>query len=68
MARSNTPPDILKKLSAGMQEALQDPLVRQKIGASGDVPLGTTQEFQDFLNREHDRWGHLVKQAAIKPE
>jgi tripartite-type tricarboxylate transporter receptor subunit TctC len=68
MARSNTPPDILKKLSAAMQEALQDPVVRQKIAASGDVPLGTTQEFQDFLNREHDRWERTVKQAAIKPE
>ena len=68
MARSNTPPDILRKLSAAMQEALQDPVVRQKIAASGDVPLGTTQEFQDFLNREHDRWERTVKQAAIKPE
>lgn len=68
MARSNTPPDILKKLSAAMQEALQDPVVRQKIAASGDVPLGTTQEFQEFLNREHDRWERTVKQAAIKPE
>ncbi len=68
MARSNTPPDILKKLSAAMQEALQDPVVRQRIAASGDVPLGSAQEFQDFLNREHDRWERTVKTAAIKPE
>lgn len=68
MARSGTPPDILKRLSTGLQEGLQDPAVRQQIAASGDVPTGSTQEFVDLLNREHDRWERTVRQAGIKPE
>jgi tripartite-type tricarboxylate transporter receptor subunit TctC len=55
-------------LSAGLQEALQDPSVRQQIAASGDVPAGSTQEFSDLLNREHERWERTVREAGIKLE
>ena len=68
MARNGTPPEILKKLSTGLQEALQDPTVRQQIAASGDVPTGSTQEFTDLLIREHERWERTVKKAGLRLE
>jgi tripartite-type tricarboxylate transporter receptor subunit TctC len=68
VARSGTPPEILKKLSTALQEALQDPAVRHQIAESGDVPKGSVEEFTQLLNREHVRWERTVRQAGIKPE
>jgi len=68
VGRAGTPPEILVKLSEHLQRALNSPDIRSRIAQSGDVPLGTTQEFTDLLSREHVRWERTVRSANIKPE
>ena len=68
VGRAGTPPEVLAKLSEHLQRALNSPDVRNRIAQSGDVPLGTPQEFADLLSREHARWERTVRSANIKPE
>jgi tripartite-type tricarboxylate transporter receptor subunit TctC len=68
VGRVGTPPEVLAKLSGHLQRALNSPDVRGRIAQSGDVPLGTPQEFADLLSREHARWERTVRSANIKPE
>lgn len=68
MVRAGTAPEVVGKISDQLQRAIKSPDVAQKIAQSGDVPLGTAQEFAELLAREHPRWQRTVKAAQIKPE
>jgi tripartite-type tricarboxylate transporter receptor subunit TctC len=69
LAPAGTPKDIVAKLNAEMNKALESPDVRQKMLGSGIEPAGgTPQQFADFLQSEMVKWGAVAKAAGIQPE
>jgi len=68
LARSGTPPAILDKLSANIQEALNTPELREKLAQSGEIPAGTMKEAAELMNRSFPVWAKVVKAADVRIE
>ncbi|MBM3644629.1 MAG: tripartite tricarboxylate transporter substrate binding protein [Alphaproteobacteria bacterium] len=67
-APAKTPPEIVAKISADVQAQLRDPAVIQRIHERAAVPApGTPQEFRDFIAREIETWGTVVRATGTKP-
>jgi tripartite-type tricarboxylate transporter receptor subunit TctC len=68
-APPRTSPDILLKLNAAINEALQDAQVR---GRFRDLQLitagGTLSDTKALIERERLQWGEVVQAAGIQPE
>jgi len=65
-APAGTPPEIVKKLGAELQKAMQAEDVKQQIGNVGAVAVGSSpQEFQKFVKSELTKWGKVVKEMNI---
>ena len=66
---ARTPADIVARLNAEIDKALQDDTVHAKLLAMGVVIKGgTPEDFSAFLTSETDRWAALIKSAGIKPD
>ena len=69
LAPAKTAPAIVNALHDAMIKALAKPEVRLQLEKLGAVIVGDTPaEFTAFLKRDYDRWEHVIKAAAIKPE
>ena len=65
--RQGTPPEVVAKVNAAMNKALQSPAVRetlQRIGA--EAQGGTAADFGVFLQAQVRQWEGVVKSANIK--
>ncbi|MGE4338510.1 MAG: Bug family tripartite tricarboxylate transporter substrate binding protein [Pigmentiphaga sp.] len=67
LVNSDTPPEIVEKLSANIVQALQAPEVRDKLSQSGDVPAGTLEEATEMFERAYPMWTKVVELANIQP-
>jgi tripartite-type tricarboxylate transporter receptor subunit TctC len=66
---AKVPAPIVKKLNAGINEALKSPEVVKRFAADGSTPKGSTpQEFHAHIKSEIGKWRKLVKAAGLKPE
>ena len=66
-APAKTPPDIVERLSAAVQEALKAPETRERLSKLGADPLFMTpRQFEAFLADEFKSNENLVKSAGIK--
>lgn len=65
LAPAKTPADIVKRLSAEIAKALQDPEMVKNLRAAGIAPtyMGPEQ-FGPFMRAEHEKWGKVVKQTG----
>lgn len=62
---AGTPPDIVTRLNAEFNKALQDPTVRQRLNQQGAEPLGgTSAHYAAYLNSELKRWAKVVKDSG----
>jgi tripartite-type tricarboxylate transporter receptor subunit TctC len=69
LAPAGTPRDVIAKLNAEMNKALEAPDVRQKMLGAGIEPAGgTPQQFSDFMQSEILKWGSVAKTAGLQPE
>jgi tripartite-type tricarboxylate transporter receptor subunit TctC len=67
MAPAGTPGGITERISAETQKIMQDPEIRKRFLAAGMEPAGNTPaEFRDFLKKQNERYGSIVKQANVK--
>jgi tripartite-type tricarboxylate transporter receptor subunit TctC len=67
LAPSKIPPAVLAKLNKATVDALNDPVVKEKLIASGAIPAPTTPaEFGKLLKEELDRWTRVVREKGIK--
>jgi len=67
MAPAATPPDVVAKLTAGMQKALSNPELRARIEQLGARPVGNSSaEFTAQIRREIERMRKLIKDRNIK--
>jgi tripartite-type tricarboxylate transporter receptor subunit TctC len=66
---AGTPRDILARLAAEIQKAIQAPDLRERY-----LPLGleavssSPDEMAAFMKREQDRYGKIIRDANIKLE
>lgn len=66
---SATPRDIVRRMSAGINEALQSADLVARMEQFGLEPSGTTPEqFDAFIRAEIDKWGKVVKAAGIRAD
>jgi tripartite-type tricarboxylate transporter receptor subunit TctC len=67
LAPAGTPREILDRLSAEVQKALQAPDVRERYLTLGMDPVSTTpDELTALIKRENIRYSAIVKQANIR--
>ena len=66
---ANTPADIVAKLNAAINRALQSPDVKKRFADVGfETTGGTPQQLQHFLGAARARWGRVIKAANIRTE
>ena len=69
MAPAGTPKEIVDRLNAEMQKAVQSPDVREKLTGLGmDGAVSNAADFQVFVRNEFNKFGAIVRNAGIKVE
>lgn len=63
------PPDVLARLNAAVNKALQSPAVKERFASAGAQARGMTAEgFLQFLRGEQVRWKKVITEANIKTD
>ena len=66
-APAGTPPGVVTRLNAGINKALADRAVRNKLAQASLEPVGGTVEaFTRFVHDDYDKFARLVKELNIK--
>jgi len=66
---AGVPKDVVAKLSREINAALAAPDVREKIYATGLLPIGgSPEQFDAHIRREMERWAKVIKARGIKAE
>ncbi len=61
------PQDVVPKLNAAFNKAVQDPEVKKKLASQGAESLGGTPEkFATLIRDDIVRWGKVVKESGVK--
>ncbi len=69
VAPARTPPDIVRRLSAVVNEAIGTPEVTERLAAEGVVPdVRTPEGFRDLVTAELAHWGEVVRRNDLRPE
>jgi tripartite-type tricarboxylate transporter receptor subunit TctC len=64
-----TPPEIVARANAVLNEVCGNPEIRARIDARGDeAGGGTTEAFTAMIRRDHARWGEVVRANGIRAE
>lgn len=64
-----TPPEIVARANAVLNQVCADPAIRARIDARGDeAGGGTVEEFAALVRRDHARWGEVVRANGIRAE
>ena len=67
LAPANTPKDIVVRLNAEFNKALQQPALRKRLGDEGADPVGgTSEQFATLIKDDITRWGKIVKDSGAK--
>jgi tripartite-type tricarboxylate transporter receptor subunit TctC len=67
MAPAGTPREIVNRISAAIQKALQEPATRERLISLGmDVEYKSPDDFAAFLAKENVRYGAIAKKANIR--
>jgi tripartite-type tricarboxylate transporter receptor subunit TctC len=68
-APTGTPAEIVAKLNSETNAALADPALAAKLAEFGAIVMtGSPEDFKTFIASEIEKWGKVVKFAAMKPE
>jgi tripartite-type tricarboxylate transporter receptor subunit TctC len=64
-----TPADVIETLNRAMNAAFADAAMVAKLADTGGAPLpGTPADFAKLMAAETEKWGDVVKRAAIKAD
>ncbi len=68
-APAGTPRAVVNQINADVNHILQQPDVRERFLATGNVPLGGTPEaLRDYLKLEIARWGKVIREGHVTAE
>jgi tripartite-type tricarboxylate transporter receptor subunit TctC len=66
-APAGTPPDIVRRLHAGVKRALGSPDVKEKLDKTGNEAVASSpEEFAAFLRAEIAKWAKVIRDAGMK--
>ena len=66
---SGTPKEIISKLNAEINKAVQNPDLRQRLAPLGAEPLGGTSEhYAEYIRTELLRWTKVVKDSGARAD
>ncbi|MFN9745714.1 MAG: tripartite tricarboxylate transporter substrate binding protein [Betaproteobacteria bacterium] len=69
IAPARTPPELVQRMNAEINRALQTPDVAAKLAAQGIVVnIGTPAQAQAFVERQLDTWEKVVRENDIKAD
>ena len=69
VAPAGTPPEIVKRLNAIINEAVAGSELREKFLAQGvEADLKTAETFAEMISAEIVKWAAVIKKANIKLE
>jgi tripartite-type tricarboxylate transporter receptor subunit TctC len=69
LAPKATPAAIVHRLNDAMNQALRDPLLRQRFAELGiDVYGGSPQRLADYIRSESEKWGKLARSRNIRAQ
>ena len=69
LAPANTPPDIVEKLSASVNEALKSEMVQAALRPQGIDSLGGgPAEFSDFIRADIDKWTAILAATGLRKQ
>jgi tripartite-type tricarboxylate transporter receptor subunit TctC len=69
VAPGKTPVAILDRWNAEIVKVLNDPQVKEQLLKHGLNPMPTTRgEFADFMRKESEQWGKIVREKKITGE
>lgn len=69
VAPSNTPPDIVERVSRDVARALSDPTVKEKLAAQGlDAASSTPTELGVIIKNDLDRWTAVIKATGARAD
>ena len=67
LAPAGTPREIIARLNADANKALQLPAVRARLSELGyDVLGGTPEDYGRVIRAEMEKWGKIIRDAGIK--
>jgi tripartite-type tricarboxylate transporter receptor subunit TctC len=67
MAPAGTPPDIVGKLNAAINDTLRSPEMKDSMAKLGmEAKTGSPQDFAAFIKEEAPRWTAIVKTTGVK--
>jgi len=65
----NLPADVVTRLNAEFNKAIQAPEVKERLGRLGAEPVGgTPAQFAAMVKKDSARWGKLIKDRKITAE
>lgn len=68
-APAGTPASIVSKLAAEIRKALTNPQVKERLGALGLRPIGSTpEEFRPYVESEIRQYAEIVRLTGIQPQ
>lgn len=66
LAPAGTPKEIVTRLNAEFNKALQQPDLRKRLGEEGADPMGgTPEQFAELIREDIARWGKTVKESGV---
>jgi tripartite-type tricarboxylate transporter receptor subunit TctC len=69
LAPKGTPPAVIRRLNAAINEALRQPDVRERFAAASvEVVGGSPKDFGAYIVAEIKRWGEVARAANIHIE
>ena len=69
LAPAGTPADVIQKLNAEFNKALQQPALRKSLSDQGADPAGgTVQQFTTLIRNDGALWGKVVKDSGVRIE
>ena len=67
LAPAGTPRDVVARMNAEFNKALQQAELRKKLGDEGADPAGgTPEQFASLIKDDIARWGKVVKESGVK--
>jgi tripartite-type tricarboxylate transporter receptor subunit TctC len=66
---AGTPPQVVSRLNAALNDALREPKVMERLASlSVEAKPNSPAEFAAFFQSEIDKWGRVIREANIKLE
>jgi tripartite-type tricarboxylate transporter receptor subunit TctC len=67
LAPAGTPPEIVDRLNAAINQGLKSPAMNSNLGRLGaQANAGSPQDFAAFIADETTKWGAIIKASGVK--